>query len=492
LRPFRRNLSYFGVDLDQLILNDSAQGRRLFRSVMRLFESGSLSPLPYRKFKANEIVDAFRLMQQAGHIGKIIIAPPARGEIKQLPERGFVAPSDKTILITGGLGGFGLETARWLVDRGARHLVLVGRSGAATEAAQQALSGFRARGVNVRAASCDVSDENALRGLMRDIADMPRLGGVIHAAMVLDDFVLANFSRERLERVLEPKVSGAANLDRLTRDHPLEFFVLYSSATTLVGNPGQSAYVAANGYMEGLARRRRKEGLPGLAIGWGAIEDVGILTRMDNVKDSLANRVGVTPIKARAALDQMGEILAGPSSALADGVVFIAPMNWGKARDFLPSLRSPTFADLTRGQDPTEASERGTIDVRAIVEAEGRDAARRRVCDVIVEELARILRLPQEDVPRSKPLAEIGLDSLMGVELAISIEERFTLQGSLTASATGLTISELGDQIIGMSEDADVATASAVQGVAERHLGKDADWALLDAIKEKMDAQRGA
>ncbi|MBV9066417.1 MAG: acyltransferase domain-containing protein, partial [Methylobacteriaceae bacterium] len=126
LRPFRRNLSYFGVDLDQLILHDSAQGRRLFRSVMRLFEDRSLSPLPYRKFKANEIADAFRLMQQAGHIGKIIIAPPGRGEIKQLPERSFVAPSDKTILITGGLGGFGLETARWLVDRGARHLVLIG------------------------------------------------------------------------------------------------------------------------------------------------------------------------------------------------------------------------------------------------------------------------------------------------------------------------------------------------------------------------------
>jgi len=161
--------------------------------------------------------------------------------------------------------------------------------------------------------------------------------------------------------------------------------------------------------MEGLARRRRKEGLPALAVGWGAIEDLGILTRMDNVKDSLSGRVGVTPIKARAALDQLGQVLAGPASALEDGVVFIAPMNRGKARDFVPSLRSPTFADLARGQNATEASERGTIDVRAIIAADGRDAARRRVCDAVVEELARILRLPQEDVPRAKPLAEIGL-----------------------------------------------------------------------------------
>ncbi len=493
LRPFRRNLSYFGVDLDQLILHDSAQGRRLFRSVMRLFEDGSLSPLPYRKFKANEIVDAFRLMQQAGHIGKIIIAPPAKGEIKQLSERRFTAPSDKTILITGGLGGFGLETARWLVERGARHLVLVGRSGAATEAAREAVAEIKSRGVDARAIACDVSNESALRGLIRDIADMPRLGGVVHAAMVLDDFVLANYSRERLERVLEPKVVGAANLDRLTRDCPLDFFILYSSATTLVGNPGQSAYVAANGYMEGLARRRRKEGLPALAVGWGAIEDVGILTRMDNVKDSLSGRVGVTPIKARVALDQLGEVLAGPASALEDGVVFIAPVNWGKARDFLPSLRSPTFADLARGHEAGEASERAAIDVSAIIAAQGRDAARQQVCDIIVEELARILRLPKEDVPRAKPLAEVGLDSLMGVELAISIEERFTLQGSLTASATGLTIAELGEQIVGMAEDTETAASTTMAAVAGRHLGKveiDADHER--ALRERIEAHQRA
>jgi acyl carrier protein len=177
------------------------------------------------------------------------------------------------------------------------------------------------------------------------------------------------------------------------------------------------------------------------------------------------------------------------SAALDDGVVFIAPMNWGKARDFLPSLRSPTFAELARGQVAAEAGERGSIDVRAIIAAEGRDAARRRVCDAIVEELARILRLPQEDVPRAKPLAEIGLDSLMGVELAISIEERFALQGSLTASATGLTISELGDQIIGMSEDTDAAATNVMAAVAERHLGK-ADLDLLSNLVGQIEAQQ--
>ena len=161
--------------------------------------------------------------------------------------------------------------------------------------------------------------------------------------------------------------------------------------------------------------RVAKKGLPALAVGWGAIEDLGILTRMDNVKDSLSGRVGVTPIKARAALDQLGQVLAGPASALEDGVVFIAPMNRGKARDFCRAcVRRPS--PISRAARPHSAAAAGG---RAARQAARRDRAR----------------------------------SLMGVELAISIEERFALQGSLTASATGLTIAELGDQIVGGNGD---------------------------------------
>lgn len=266
LRPFRRNLSYFGVDVDQL-LSDRDRASAVFGEVMGRFAQGVFRPLPYRVFPATETTDAFRLMQRSGHVGKILVQPPTKPVAAAAPP--FRIDPAVTHLVTGGYGGFGLEAARWLADRGARHLVLVGRRGADKPEAQALVEALRERGVSVRAAACDVADATALGALLADIrATMPPLGGVMHAAMVLEDSVIANLGERQLERVLAPKVEGARLLDELTRGDPLGYFVLFSSVTTFVGNPGQAAYVAANGYLEGVARRRRESRLPALAVAW--------------------------------------------------------------------------------------------------------------------------------------------------------------------------------------------------------------------------------
>ncbi len=286
LRPFRNNLTYFGVDLDQLMLAQPDKGRQLFKEVIDLIAEGEFSPLPYRAFRAREFIDAMRLMQQSGHVGKIVITPPEASELGIAPRRRFKPAADKTHLVTGGCGGFGLATARWLAERGARHLVLAGRSGAASPEAREALASLAASGVNVHAEALDIADAASVEKLIQKIGrTLPPLAGVFHAAMVLDDALIANLDAERLKKVLAPKVTGAENLDRLTRDLPLDYFVLFSSATTAIGNPGQGSYVAANGFLEGLARQRRAARLPALAVAWGGIEDVGLLARNRLVKD---------------------------------------------------------------------------------------------------------------------------------------------------------------------------------------------------------------
>ena len=138
---------------------------------------------------------------------------------------------------------------------------------------------------------------------------MPPIVGVMHAAMVLDDVVITGLDEERFARVFAPKVTGAENLDLVTRGLRLDYFVLFSSVTTLMGNPGQGNYVAANAYMEGLARRRRREGLPALAIGWGPITDVGVVARNERLQSNLQKLTGVSGLKAREALDLMGQAL---------------------------------------------------------------------------------------------------------------------------------------------------------------------------------------
>lgn len=471
LRPFRRNLAYFGVDLDQLLIDEPATSKLLMRSVTRLFASGELTPLPFRAFDAVETAEAFRLMQQSGHVGKLVVRPPKLSEITVRQRRSLPVAVDKVHLVTGGFGGFGIETARWLAGRGARNIMLVGRSGATSPAAREAIAGLAAQGVRVRVEALDVSDKGALEALFAKFGrDLPPLAGVIHAAMVLDDAMVTNLTAAQMERVLRPKVAGADHLDRLTRPLKLDYFVLYSSATTLIGNPGQAAYVAANGYLEGLARRRRKAGLPALAIAWGAIEDVGVLARADATREALANRTGIKGMLAQDALRAMAEVLALPSLDPDDAVVAIAPINWSAARQYLSVLKAPAYRKLM-SHGEVAASETEKIDIAALVAKSSLDEARKTIGGLIVDEIARVLRLPREDVPKTTPLAEIGLDSLMAVELAMGLEERFTLDAPLTTTASSFTVNELAEHVIGLATGALTKSEAMERSMVERHLG---------------------
>ena len=492
LRPFRRNLSYFGVDLDQLLAARPDVSRQLFDDVMALFASGELRPLPYTAFEHDEIVDAMRLMQQSGHIGKILVRPPRPGAVR--PDRAtsppFRADPARTHLITGGLGGFGLATAEWLVDRGARHLALVGRSGASSDSASAAVAALASRGVDVRVAALDVSDRQATEQFLAGLAaDMPPLAGVMHAAMTLDDATVANLDEARLLKVLKPKIAGAEILDRLTRSMPLDYFVLFSSATTAIGNPGQGAYVAANGFLEGLAEQRRSAGLPALAVGWGAIADVGVVARSSATRESLAHRSGAMGLKARTALDALGEALADPDIGPS---VVIADMNWTTARAHLPLLASPTYRRVARGETASELADEA-VELADLVARLGSDQARRALADMLVEEIGRILRLPRDDVSRTKPLSEIGLDLLMAVELALSLEKRFGLTAPLGA-AGGFNVGDLAGHLLAMQGEPG-SRFDIAEDLARRHLGK-ADWEeiqpLVSALQDKGVDLEGA
>ena len=320
------------------------------------FERGDFAPLPYTVFESADIVEAMRLMQQSGHVGRILVRPPQAGcAPKALRRTEFQLDATRTHLISGGLGGFGIETARWLVERGARHLVLIGRTGAASQSARDAIAEMRARGADIHVEAVDIADGPAADALFSVLkSEMPPLAGVIHAAMVLDDAIVANVDERRLLEVLTPKISGAENLEQLTLDLDLDYFVLFSSVTTVIGNPGQGAYVAANGYLEGLARRRRSVGLPALAIAWGAIEDAGVLAPPTATREAIAARAGVRGIKARAALDLMGDALAFEGGPSGDGVVVIADMNWSTSRSNLKGLISPTYGRLLNMLEPDE------------------------------------------------------------------------------------------------------------------------------------------
>jgi NADPH:quinone reductase-like Zn-dependent oxidoreductase/NAD(P)-dependent dehydrogenase (short-subunit alcohol dehydrogenase family)/acyl carrier protein len=489
LRPFRHNLSYFGIDVDQVIGARRAEAERIFAQIVRLFEKGTFTALPYSVFDSAHVAEAFHLMQQSSHIGKILVRPPAAIK-RPAVVKPFVVSPDKTHIITGAFGGFGLESAKWLVEKGARYLVLIGRNGAATVEAQSVVQDLARRGAKVIAEPCDVTDLASLQSLFQRVSlYLPPIAGVLHEAMVLDDAILANLDEERFRSVFAPKVIGADNLDAVLRGQSLDYFVLFSSVTTLIGNPGQANYVAANAYMEGLARLRRSKGLPALAIGWGPILDVGVVARNEKLQSGLRKLTGVSGLRAREALDLMAEALVQPPDFGDGAVITIAPNEGGFAAERLAVLRSPTYSELvSANRGDTEAA----IDLHALAAREGVEAARRKVADVINSQLAHVLHLREEDISRVRPLGEIGLDSLMALELLMNLEERFGLKVPLSGSSGGMTINDIANEIIahvGLERDDDDAM---IEVTAVQHQ-KELDREQLKAVKTIMIGEsRGA
>ncbi|MGE3806859.1 MAG: SDR family NAD(P)-dependent oxidoreductase, partial [Gemmataceae bacterium] len=263
----RPDVTYHVLALDERIAADPVCIGALLREILQRFDAGQLQPVVRAVHPLTEAASAFRIMQQARHTGKIVLRVP-----RELPK---LLRQDSSYLITGGLGGLGLATAQRLIERGARHLVLLGRN-PPSESAHEVIAGLEHAGAEVLVLQADVSVAADVAAALEQIARrLPPLHGVIHAAGVLDDGVLLNQTSERFARVLAAKVEGAWNLHRLTMDLPLDFFVLYSSMAALLGPAGQGNHAAANAFLDALAHHRRARGLPAQSINWGAWGEVG-------------------------------------------------------------------------------------------------------------------------------------------------------------------------------------------------------------------------
>jgi NADPH:quinone reductase-like Zn-dependent oxidoreductase/acyl carrier protein len=443
LRPFRRNISYFGVDIDQLIVEHRRLTQRLFGELVALFAQGELTPLPYRVFEGERVGDAFRLMQRSGHIGKIVIRPATAATDAEAAGRFPVDAAGQHVVI-GGTSGFGLATAGWLASRGATQLVLASRSGQLSNDAGLEVDALRQAGVDVCVAAVDVTDGPALQRLLRSLAARGPIKGIVHAAMVLDDRLIENMDREAIDTVLQPKVTGAIHLTEAARDLSLDYLVFYSSATTLLGNPGQFNYVAANGFLEGLAQQGRLQGLPTLTVAWGGIEDAGYLSRNLSANASLRKRFASSMITAAVALDAL-DLACDSEGRLTTATLAIARIDWAMARRELVVTRAPSFAGVVPAAGARQStSTAATLEKLKLMSI---DQASESLLEVVVEEIARVLRLPAKEIDRHRPLAEIGMDSLMMLELRSTVEDTLQVDLPIMSLANGITPADVARRI---------------------------------------------
>lgn len=386
-------------DVDHRIFDPSALAPSrlgaILRSVMTLFEQRALTAPPHAAYGIDHAAEAFRAMSQRDHPGRVVLL----GKDTAVTASGDRLP-DGTYLVTGGFGGLGAEAARWLADRGARHLVLVGRR-APDSAGERLLASLRATGARVTARQADVGDRAAVAALLQGIAEsgLPPLRGVIHCAGVLDDGVVSEQTWARFKTVLGPKYLAARHLDELTRDHPLELFITYSSVAGVLGTPGQANYAAANAALDALAWRRRAEGLPALSIGWGPFADVGMAADRPDVTARLVRR-GLPPLRARDAAAALEHLVQ--HDCAAPGVFEFVPERWY-------AQRTPQVAPLPGRPETTAASRtRQASDDLAAWEA-------------LVQRVAmRVLDRTGELDP-DLPLHDTGVDSLTGMELRAAL-----------------------------------------------------------------------
>jgi acyl transferase domain-containing protein/acyl carrier protein len=340
----------------------------------------------------------------------------ARLEPTELPDGpGWQPRADGTYLVTGGLGGIGLCLSGWLVDRGARHLTLLGRTPSRGSARATAVSALAARGVTIHELCADVADQEAMSRAFDEMCDGPPLRGLFHLAGVSDARPLAALDRSLLEVTFSPKVAGAWNLHRLSRSHELECFVLFSSVCSVLGSAMLAHYAAANHFLDTLAHHRRALGLPALAVNWGPWADVGMTSPEE--RDLLA-RMGMNALGPAAALDALGRLMSGGITQ-----ALVADVDWSTFGPVFESRsRRPIVEAYVR---PATVVTSEKPELRS--ELEGVPLARRieLLRAHIQREVARVLGLGRpETVDLRQGFFDMGLDSLMAVELKRCLEKQ--------------------------------------------------------------------
>ena len=463
----RPDARYWAFDLGEVALAEPGLIQTMLRKIFDAIASGALQPLLLQVFPIGEAERAFRQMAGGKHVGKLVLTRAARGLAL---EEWRAALRDGSVLITGGTGALGLATARWLLGQDAKKIVLVSRGG--SEDAAQLVAESDGRVVVERA---DAADREQLAAVLERVRGEGRLRVVIHAAGEVDDRLLADHSAESFERGLRTKVEGARLLAELTARDELAATIYYSSIAALLGSAGQASYAAANAYLDGMAEERSGRGLRTLSVNWGAWAEGGMVAGLSAAGTVRMARQGVKLMAPAAALEALGEaILAGGSRAV------IGDANWDVLRQQFPqgSAACAFFEGfLPAGVEKPEVEAKATVGNRDAEEIAAICGAARTEqlprMEAFVRGAARkVLGLSSgRPMPADLPLQELGLDSLMALELRNVLAQAMVRPLSATLLFDYPTIRGLAGYLLGLVVPQDQSGGEHTSGGATRPKG---------------------
>ncbi|MEM8718416.1 MAG: type I polyketide synthase [Cyanobacteria bacterium P01_G01_bin.39] len=358
-----------------------------------------LAPVLLAEIWSNDSEDRVAFRNNTRYVPRIVRKDLEKTKVKSKN----LFHESKSYLITGGLKGLGLFIAGWMAQRGAKHLVLLGRS-EPSKNTKEKITELENAGVQVVVAQADVTQEEQIAKVIRDVdSSVSPLGGIIHAAGILDDGVLQQLDWSRFARVMAPKVQGAWNLHSLTKEKSLEFFVMFSSTASLLGSLGQTNYVAANTFLDTLTHYRQTQGLPGLTINWGGWASIGMAA------DNQIKIQGMEPIVPELALQALERLLFNVSAQV--GVV---PIDWSKfSQKFSSGNIPPFFEELIGQEQPIQDKQVSVKDIK-----QANSSERESLLVIYVQErVSQALGINAKQLDIQQPLTTMGLDSLMAVQL---------------------------------------------------------------------------
>jgi NADPH:quinone reductase-like Zn-dependent oxidoreductase/surfactin synthase thioesterase subunit/acyl carrier protein len=447
LERLGENISYFVVDVDRLAAQKPELHRQVFSNVVALFQSGELQTPEITEFPISKLPEALKFMSRAAYRGKIVMNMQ-NDRVRTLPSRHAAFRPDRSYLITGGASGFGLEVARWMAERGARHLVLVSRSGCKSDADRAAVASMIEQGVAVLLAREDIADAKAIKRLIEHtMGEMPPLAGVIHGAAVLDDASLATMDMPRFNRVFSPKAQGAWNLHEATcaAGAELDFFVMLSSISSVLGLYGQVNYATANFFQDALAQHRRQHGLPATSVNLGVLGQYAGMSKQDD-QDVL----GLLESHGMAIMP-LTDVLAKLEVAIVQQPVqrMMARFDWARFRMAYPHLvRDARFVDLMSEAALARGGRKTGSTLRAAIMDLAPDQRRELLEQELAASLARILDVDSKQLDIAASIDNFGLDSLMLTQLRNWVLRSLDINLPMIKLLRGPSITTLAEELL--------------------------------------------
>ncbi|PWY77309.1 hypothetical protein BO94DRAFT_559174 [Aspergillus sclerotioniger CBS 115572] len=406
MRPFARGTTFTCVDMSLLTSLDPTRVGRLIDDTLCLYMQGRIGPpSPLTVLKFSDVGEALRRFQTGEAKGKMVLVDSGNDMVPMLPPTTspLCFPRDASYVIAGGVGGLGREIARWMAYRGARHLILLSRSGGDPESVTALMNDLKTVECEAAVVQCNIADRGAMNAALKSVRNFPPIKGCIQAAMELKDMPLANMAAADFKTATSPKVEGSWNLHSIL-PNDMEIFIMLSSIAGIIGARGAANYAAGNTFQDELARYRSDRGLPSYTIDLGVVASAGYVAENWKAKRNLSSRASGQLSGIR--MEDLFRILESRH----------CPLN-GPHSEFRRGARLPAQTRESQGLVSSTGTRSRKEEARSQLNAaDNWQSAVDTVVHCVQEKLSSMLCIPMAEIDPHRRLSDYGVDSLVAVE----------------------------------------------------------------------------